>query len=351
MYAQPVQPAYTQMQPNSIQPIPYHIEGQAFGQLYSAPEFKEADALRSKQAQNWKYPIYFGCCHMCVTLVSIIMFIWVAVVSGHLDFCPNKYPMNIAITTQAVHDWQTAPFTDIIVSNENCESIGMYPVFEKWWLGTKMGYYDKKGNIQPTDDESWMKIPAQPPVSQSELNGMWICGDRMAKSFEASVRPVDQKCPRGHPCSDKLSPQNTICVDDDIDCPVVDLFFLASDDVQPYIDNPEYTVLDYLPSIPGRGAISLAYTKTAVDSLPIMQTQISQFPCLDPLQMWQQDFAEYYKLEKDINVTTCTDPPFYGQTKFDTRYIANNDLESTTQVNEWVIQNASGVQETLNGLP
>ena len=80
---------------------------------------------------------------MCVTLVSIIMFIWVSVLSGQLDFFPNKYPMNIAITTQAVHDWQTLPFTDIIVSDVDCESIGMDPVFEKWWLGTKMGYYDK----------------------------------------------------------------------------------------------------------------------------------------------------------------------------------------------------------------
>ena len=84
---------------------------------------------------------------MCVTLVSIIIFIWVAVVSGHLDFYPNKYPMNIAITTQAVHDWQTKPFTSISVENENCEFLGKDPVFEKWWLGTKMGYYDKKGNI------------------------------------------------------------------------------------------------------------------------------------------------------------------------------------------------------------
>ena len=67
--------------------------------------------------------------------------------------------------------------------------------------------------------------------------------------------------------------------------------------------------------------------------------------------MWQQDYAEYYKLEKDINVTTCTNPPFYSETKYDTRYIANNDEETTTQVNEWVIQNSSGVQETLNGLP
>ena len=50
-------------------------------------------------------------------------------------------------------------------------------------------------------------------------------------------------------------------------------------------------------------------------------------------------------------MTTCTDPLFYAQAKFDTRYIANNDLDSTTQVNEWVIQNRSGVQETLNSLP
>lgn len=151
--------------------------------------------------------------------------------------------------------------------------------------------------------------------------------------------PNTYKCPDGsNPCSDTLSPKNVICVSDTSECPIIDILFVSSEDLQPYIDNANYTVLEYLPTIPGRPAVSLVYTKTEVDSLPITTTQISQFPCLDPSEMWQQDLSEYYVLEKDKNVTTCQDPPHYSQSKYDTRYTANVVTSVSTQLNEWEIQ-------------
>ena len=141
------------------------------------PDMPPIDQNDTNSAKNWKWPIYFGCCHIIVSIVSLFLFIWVAVLSGHLDFYPNKYPMNVGIATQAAKDWSTVPFTEITVETIACEESGSVPVFERWWLGTKMGY-KKKGKIEPTDDESWMEIPALPAVSQSQLNDRWICGKR-----------------------------------------------------------------------------------------------------------------------------------------------------------------------------
>ena len=154
-----------------------------------------------------------------------------------------------------------------------------------------------------------------------------------------AVRPdaTTGKCPNGsQACSDKLSPQNIICVNDLADCPITDINFVESGDIQPYIDNPDYNVVDYLPQIPERSAVSIVWTSKDVDSLPVMRTNITQYPCLNPQEMYQQDEKEYYLLERNKNVTTCSDQKGYRDW-LDDRYTASIVDEAVIGLNEWEI--------------
>lgn len=79
--------------------------------------------------------------------------------------------------------------------------------------------------------------------------------------------PETLECPSGTlPCSAVTSPENTLCHGDAKDCPITDFLFVdAATDASSY---PEYTI------IPWTDSRSIAYTKTAVDRLPITATQI-----------------------------------------------------------------------------
>jgi len=84
---------------------------------------------------------------------------------------------------------------------------------------------------------------------------------------------VKGECPTGtSACSDKTSPENTVCYANADDCPITSIEFTASPP-----SGSGYAILST-----GVEAISLVYSKTQADSLPITKTRVEDKPCADP---------------------------------------------------------------------
>ena len=88
---------------------------------------------------------------------------------------------------------------------------------------------------------------------------------------------------------------NTICLPNSHKqhCPITDIQFLT--DTTGYED---YTLIPF-------GGVTLAYTKTEVDSPPITSTKVGPFACLSPKE-YDQGTAPLNEYEKDFKKKTCT---------------------------------------------
>ena len=50
----------------------------------------------------------------------------------------------------------------ITTESTDCTNLGLVPLFERNWLGTKMGYY--KDGHEPTQDPGVAVVPSKPAV-------------------------------------------------------------------------------------------------------------------------------------------------------------------------------------------
>ena len=125
---------------------------------------------------------------------------------------------------QVSRDWNTAPFTDIIVTEaENCtESHPDHPelVFSRAYYGNKIGcdcldivdpyIFDGGDSITPNVvcgyNETRLgceQVLPMWPVMMGKINGQRVCGRRAISNFVDRVRPVkspsgDYACPEGY---------------------------------------------------------------------------------------------------------------------------------------------------------
>jgi len=136
---------------------------------------------------------------------------------------------------------------------------------------TKTEYADEVNNDDPNACES---IPANEPIMQTQFHGKYFCGRKRGDSFENVTRPnLNGECPPNtSACSEKTSPENTVCYSNDADCPITSIEFTKSPP-----SNSAYTVMKT-----GVDGISLVYSKTQANSLPITMTRVEDKPCLDP---------------------------------------------------------------------
>jgi hypothetical protein len=102
--------------------------------------------------------------------------------------------------------------------------------------------------------------------------------------FLYATRPnsVTGKCPGTKiPCSSKTSVENTLCYEPAVIaayCPILAMEFATANSIEAraYDRNSNWTRLE------GPQGLSLYYTKTDVDSLPLVRTEVVTAPCMIP---------------------------------------------------------------------
>ena len=110
----------------------------------------------------------------------------------------------MGVINQIILDWQTQPFVQLTIEDENCP-IDTEPVFEKIWSGTREGCYQldvgsggKDGKIKHGMGKVMIveEMPGcgtivnpVPSVKMTKFNGKIICGKRGGATFENLVRP------------------------------------------------------------------------------------------------------------------------------------------------------------------
>jgi len=211
--------------------------------------------------------------------------------------------INPSSLTQVSIDWTTKPFVSLRVSDTPCDVTEEESLFVREWLGTqegcfvggrqimtKAGYNSWASNGNNDNPPPCVPIPANAPVMQTEFHGKYFCGVKGGESFENVIRPsVEGACPAGtSACSDKTSPENTVCYANLEDCPITSIEFTDS----PPSSDSGYTILNT-----GVEAISLVYSKTQEDSLPISKTRVENKPCADPSVVSREGPQGFYKLE------------------------------------------------------
>ena len=106
----------------------------------------------------------------------------------------------------------------------------------------------------------------------------------------------DGVCPENtEPCSFETTGMNTICLPNSHKkhCPITDIQFLT--DTTGYED---YTLVPFAD-------VTLAYTKTEVDSPPITSAKVGPLACLSPKE-YDLGTAPLNEYEKDSKKKTCS---------------------------------------------
>ena len=133
---------------------------------------------------------------------------------------------------------------------------------------------------------SCQKLNPLPPVMQTSIHGLSICGTRGGDPFITVMRPnkSTEECPQGTtPCSEVTSADNTVCYPPEKQealCPITSIFIANSDYGESLKNNTSYTVVDYRKDEFSKRFI--VYSKNLTDNLPIMRTAIDKHPCMNP---------------------------------------------------------------------
>ena len=59
----------------------------------------------------------------------------------------NEFDTNILAISDIFDNWKTIPFQNIIISNKNCSSIGLYDIINYYWPGTEEGCFCSYNNV------------------------------------------------------------------------------------------------------------------------------------------------------------------------------------------------------------
>jgi hypothetical protein len=113
-------------------------------------------------------------------------------------------------------------------------------VFERLWFGTTAGcVYSNKVKIDNNkvcntdEDGNLVGIPANATqtIKQHNFLGKKICGNVGGLSWLNLVRPsLEGACPDSYvACSPYTRANNTICVTNTNDCPILDIQFISTD--------------------------------------------------------------------------------------------------------------------------
>ena len=185
--------------------------------------------LKAKAAEklNGRFCYSWGCratvsalfCSLLLTGLYLAVAYFIHTLSTFED-------LRLEVLDQVGREWQTQPYVNIEVSLNECED----PFFYRTWSGTQEGCVS--GSTVTTEVTAGCEtVPALEPVKQSKILGKYICGVRGGKPFFEVTRPdfETKKCPSGTlPCSDKTSPENTICypeADLETSCPILGVDF------------------------------------------------------------------------------------------------------------------------------
>ena len=169
---------------------------------------------------------------------------------------------------------------------ESICSDGYLPVFTREWGGIEAKCLNQICN----SDRCVSSSVAQSSVVMTTW-GSSICGKRGGKAFIDASRPDTNQqtisnngdCPGEKiPCSAATSPDNTICVTqiekDSGLCPITEIKLMDKTEAE-NLDSENYKVHAFTDDL------SLVYSKTQGDNLPIIGTQIAEDkPCYIPGQ-------------------------------------------------------------------
>ena len=141
---------------------------------------------------------------------------------------------------QLVIDWSNKYITDIHVTDDRICPGNYTSIFTRKWLGTISYCQDdvpviESGTIN-TNPQCLIFVQSKSSVGMSYFNGKTICAKLSDLNYLHTTRvdPDTLKCPGVYvPCSDKTSPQNTVCVHPEYaeeHCPIT---FLGVEIVEP----------------------------------------------------------------------------------------------------------------------
>ena len=182
------------------------------------------------------------------------------------------------------------------------------------------------------------RLDGEPPITQSSLGGVVLCGTRGGEPFASVTRPdANNQCPAGtSACSSATSAENTVCYPDDekeSKCPITSMRF----ELTSGIDSSAATAIRVSDEY------SLVFSKSSADSLPITSTQMAfSEPCMVPSEV--VELPAFYPTEIDRNRLTCSE--IHGRRE-DSRYEKAGDF----QVSEYDLQLDSGVLEIIKAQP
>ena len=248
---------------------------------------------RSKRNKPMVY--CWTCLQCCTLLLGLIMTI---VSQASIKMPYNERMANLSLppvgdvssSTQIYLDWTLPPFVDISVAGqgEQCPS-GSEPVFSRRWGGLEEGcFFDSwfgqdevvgVSDLAPNERKRcnrWTMTEPHPPITQTTLGELTICGQRGGDPFKTVTRPNSaNQCPSGtSACSTNTRAENTVCYPDSekSKCPITGITF------EPTTASTDPS----LTSVPLTDEFNLVFSKTA-DSLPITTTQLAlQQPCVLP---------------------------------------------------------------------
>lgn len=201
-------------------------------------------------------------------------------------------------------DWTVQPYVSIeVVEHDQACPDGTYDVFNRTWHGTVLGCISATEGVVAGGEcnAASNRLQEIAPKVQSNGLGTRICGRPGGQPFLHAVRPdlETTECPEGTaPCSRYTSPENTLCYPEselEGSCPITYVsFFEGTPDDQP----AEYTTF----ALGKRGktpSLSLAYTRTLANNLPLTSFLIESTPCLLPYQNYTQQAEKHYPLDRD----------------------------------------------------
>ena len=120
---------------------------------------------------------------------------------------------------QLVVDWSTPFITDIYVTEDKVCPGDYKSIFSRKWLGTHSYCQDNVLNIESGGINNLQcpltNVYPRQGTEMSHFNGKTICGKLSDLNYlhATRVNPETFECPGVFvPCSNKTSPQNTICV-------------------------------------------------------------------------------------------------------------------------------------------
>ena len=193
----------------------------------------------------------------------------------------------------------------MVSGNESCPSDYPSEVIYDLFMGTR-GFCDcidrdyqffldrqcNKGKNGSEKSALCYAAPGMPPIVQSNIKGIKVCGKRAGRNFRNAVRPdyTTGNCPEGYrgcyltPSEDPLYKEATICYHEENDeeednhCPITGITF----DLTQVPADIAGSYREISIGVPNSPITSIYYTK-ANFQLPITSTKISfEQPCINP---------------------------------------------------------------------